>query len=326
MSTWPPADTAPLAFDTPVPNGGYAWWYLDAISDDGQHAMTAIAFIGSVFSPYYARARRHDAGTADPLNHCAFNIALYSKKNGWGQSQWAMTERGRHSVVRSNTRLGIGASAMQWGGQGLDLAVNEITTPWGRRLHGNINVSPSTSHCSVYALDKHNRHQWCPIAPSARVEVSFSQPDVHWSGTGYLDSNRGARPLELDFQRWDWSRASLSGGRSAVLYDTTLCNHETRSLALEFDTAGTARTFVAPPLVALPDTAWRVKRNTRSDHVTRPIHGLEDGPFYARTLVRSHLLGESALAMHESLDLQRWRKPIVQLMLPFRMPRWTRKA
>ncbi len=34
--------------------GGYAWWYVDALSDDGRHGLTLIAFIGSVFSPYYA--------------------------------------------------------------------------------------------------------------------------------------------------------------------------------------------------------------------------------------------------------------------------------
>ena len=41
-----------------VPPGGYAWWYLDAFSNDGRHGLTVIAFIGSVFSPFYFRARR----------------------------------------------------------------------------------------------------------------------------------------------------------------------------------------------------------------------------------------------------------------------------
>jgi hypothetical protein len=35
-------------------DGGYIWWYVDALSDDGVHGLTMIAFIGSVFSPYYA--------------------------------------------------------------------------------------------------------------------------------------------------------------------------------------------------------------------------------------------------------------------------------
>ena len=40
-------------FDWPVPPGGYCWWYVDATSDCGQFALTVIAFVGSVFSPYY---------------------------------------------------------------------------------------------------------------------------------------------------------------------------------------------------------------------------------------------------------------------------------
>ncbi|MFM7004007.1 MAG: hypothetical protein ACKOXN_08715, partial [Limnohabitans sp.] len=78
-------------FDQSVPTNGYLWWYIDAMSDDGQHGMTLIAFVGSVFSPYYAWARR--SGQADPENHCALNVAIYSK----GASRWAMTERGKES-------------------------------------------------------------------------------------------------------------------------------------------------------------------------------------------------------------------------------------
>ena len=67
-------------FDAPVPLNGYAWWYVDALSDDGRYGITLIAFIGSVFSPYYAFRRR--SGRIDPLDHCALNVALY----GGGQS------------------------------------------------------------------------------------------------------------------------------------------------------------------------------------------------------------------------------------------------
>ena len=45
------------AFDVAVPDSGYRWWYVDGISDDGRDGIVVIAFIGSVFSPYYFRAR-----------------------------------------------------------------------------------------------------------------------------------------------------------------------------------------------------------------------------------------------------------------------------
>ena len=45
-------------FNVAVPPSGYRWWYLDGLSADGQRGLTVIAFVGSVFSPYYAAARR----------------------------------------------------------------------------------------------------------------------------------------------------------------------------------------------------------------------------------------------------------------------------
>jgi carotenoid 1,2-hydratase len=51
------------------------------------------------------------------------------------------------------------------------------------------------------------------------------------------------------------------------------------------------------------------------------LQSLEDTPFYSRSLLRTHLLGGSATAVHESLDLVRFAHPLVQLMVPFRMRR-----
>ena len=84
-----PAFMKALDFAAAVPSNGYVWWYLDALSDDGESGLTIIAFIGSVFSPYYAWARRK--GDAGPENHVAVNVALYGK----GGKRWSMTERGR---------------------------------------------------------------------------------------------------------------------------------------------------------------------------------------------------------------------------------------
>jgi carotenoid 1,2-hydratase len=95
------------------------------------------------------------------------------------------------------------------------------------------------------------------------------------------------------------------------------------SLALSFDAAGQVQNITPPPRTALPGTAWRIPRATRSDARSCPTvqQTLEDGPFYARSLLATQLCGERATAVHESLCLQRWARPVVQAMLPFRMPR-----
>lgn len=310
-------------FNTRVPRGGYAWWYLDALSDDGRHGLTVIAFIGSVFSPYYAWARRRGQGLADPLNHCALNVALYSRPGSAPRGRWAMTERGRAAVDRSATQLGIGPSSMAWDGEALVVTVNETTVPWPRRLRGRIKLWPHALMHQSYPLDARGLHAWRPIAPCAQVEAQFSEPGLHWRGTGYLDSNRGQRPLEQDFAHWDWSRAALPQRRSAVLYDVQRTDGSALSLALAFDAKGRAAPFEPPPAVRLPATGWRMARVTRSEDAgsARVAQTLEDAPFYSRSELHTRLLGEDASAVHESLSLTRWARPVVQAMLPFRMPR-----
>ena len=311
------------AFDTPVCEGGYVWWYLDALSDDGRHGLTMIAFIGSVFSPYYARARRRGHGRANPLNHCAFNLAFYSTGGSQGPGRWAMTERGADQVDRSANRLRIGPSAVEWDGSALCLHIDEWSAPLPGKLRGTVRLQPDALHSGSYALDPAGRHHWSPIAPHARVDVVMDRPDLRWQGTGYLDSNRGDRPLEQDFSGWQWSRAALAGCRSAVLYDVVHADAGSLSLALEFDRAGQARPFTPPVPRSMPATAWRMARSSRSEgpQAPRVVQTLEDGPFYARSLLRMRLLGEEVQTMHESLSMARWAKPVVQLMLPFRMPR-----
>jgi carotenoid 1,2-hydratase len=48
---------------------------------------------------------------------------------------------------------------------------------------------------------------------------------------------------------------------------------------------------------------------------------LEDTPFYQRALLKFSYAGEKLLAFHETLSVPRLLSPVVQAMLPFRMPR-----
>ena len=84
------------------------------------------------------------------------------------------------------------------------------------------------------------------------------------------------------------------------------------------------RRDIRPPLAAaLPATRfWRVPRETRSDDGrAEVVRTFEDTPFYSRSLLSARLAGEAVRPVHESLSLDRFRNPLVRLMLPFRMPR-----
>lgn len=272
-----------------------------------------IAFIGSVFSPYYAWSGRHD-----PANHVAVNVALYGPRG----NRWAMTERGRGRLSRDATHLAIGPSSLSWDGEALTVAIDEVTAPFPSRLRGTVRLLPAALVAEPFALDPGARHLWQPIAPRARVEVAMADPAVRWSGTGYLDSNCGTEALEAGFARWNWSRAHLARD-TAVLYDGVRRDGSDFALALRIAGDGRVERVAAPPPQALPTGLWRMARTTRVDAggTARVLRTWEDAPFYMRSTLRTTLFGEACDAVHESLSLDRFRMPLVKAMLPFRMPR-----
>ncbi len=286
------------------------------MSDDGRHGLTLIAFIGSVFSPYYAWARRR--GGTDPANHCAFNVALYGGRGG----RWSMTERGADQLRRGPSQLCIGPSSMRWTGEALEMEVNELCAPIPRRVRGKIRLIPSALCEHSVSLDRLGLHRWTPFAPRARIEVSLSEPALEWSGVGYFDSNAGAEPLENAFSDWTWSRASLPAS-TVVLYDVRARDGAARAFAFKYAPSGEVEEIEPPQSTSLPGTGWRLSRHTRVDagQPVRVIKTLEDAPFYSRTLLDTCLLGARVPAIHEGLDLNRFASLWVQCLLPFRMPR-----
>ena len=239
-----------------------------------------------------------------------------------------MTERGRSDIQRSPNRLAIGPSALRWEDDALVIDIDEMAAPIPLRLRGQVRVYPEAINEQDFALDAAGKHRWWPIAPVSRVEAEFLSPSLRWSGTGYLDSNRGSEPLEDAFQGWDWSRAELKQG-AAILYDVRARGGRGAGaeLALRVDHRGEIQSFEPPPRVPLPRTSvWRIGRRTQCEqgHDARVVSTLEDTPFYARSVVATRLLGEHAHAVHESLCLDRFSTGWEKMLLPFRMPRISR--
>ena len=269
-----------------------------------------------MFSPYYAFARRRSS--ANPLDHCALNVALYGDSK-----RWAMTERRHGAIARDERHFRIGPSQVVWDGAALTIEIDEITNPLPSRLRGTIRVHPSALTETGFDLHASGRHRWWPIAPCARVQVDLAQPGLRWIGDGYFDLNHGDVPLEQDFVGWEWSRASTRRG-TVISYDTSARDGQNETLALRIDPSGAVERIEPLALTRLPRTGWRIARSARADtaHPVKVVRTLEDAPFYARSQLEATLCGETTDIMHESLSLDRFRRPIVQAMLPFRMPRW----
>ncbi len=222
-------------------------------------------------------------------------------------------------MQRSANAFVVGASALAWDGNGLDVFIDERCAPLPRRLRGRVRLEPEALNGKEFSLESAGGHRWRPIAPLARVKADFSVPELDWSGHGYFDANRGDEPLEAGFSHWTWSRARTRDG-ARVFYEAERRREEALSLSLRFTTDGGFCETPAPPAAALPATGWRIARRTRGEAITR-VKTLEDTPFYARSRIAHALDGEPVVSMHESLDLERFSHPLVKCMLPFKMPR-----
>ncbi len=280
-----------------------------------------IAFIGSVFSPYY-----HWSRGKDPMNHVAFNVALY----GPDRHAWAMTERGKGALHRDRTSLQIGQSSIRYDRSVFTISFDEIFLPWPRqrllpkRMRGTIELVPAFLGDQAYPLDPQERHVWQPVAPVGRVNVSLD--DHHrgsWAGQGYHDMNFGSRPLEADFSGWDWARGETMAGRPVLLYDSVLATGLNRRFGLTYSESGQVCHFNPPARHVLKRGFWGVGGGIACDEAAKPVllSPYEDTPFYRRSLVETSIAGERVKMMHETLDCRRLAMPLVRLMLPFRMPR-----
>ena len=237
-----------------------------------------------------------------------------------------MTERGQNAVERTAHQFTVGPSHLRWENGTLTIQIDERVPLLGNKVQGSIKVFPEQLFNQVVELDDLGKHRWGPIAPSARVEVSFTNPSLQWHGNAYFDSNEGDEAISKPFSEWDWSRAHLKDGSTAVIYDVRQKNGRERIIASKFNPDGTVESFMPPERVLLKKTAWRIDRNMRSDQhegksdVTL-LNTFEDTPFYARSMLKSRLLGEEVISMHETLNVKRLESNIVQFMLPWRMPR-----
>jgi carotenoid 1,2-hydratase len=266
-----------------------------------------------VFSPYY-----YWTGRDEPENHICLNVALYGRRN-----RWAMTERGRKALGQTADTFTIGPSSLHWDGEALVVTVEERAVPHLTPIRGTVRITPTAMNARAFDIDSRGLHHWRPIAPAARAEVRFDSPEQAWSGPAYIDMNWGEAMLEEDFLRWDWSRVSMAGGRSAILYDSQRLDGSAQSLALRFAANGELEELEAPPRMRLPGTLWRVPRWVQADDpaAVREVKRLEDAPFYARCEIATQLFGEAAHGVHETVDARRFGTRWVKLLLPWRMPR-----
>ena len=276
--------------------------------------MSVIAFIGSVFSPWYAWS-----GRRDPENHVCINVATYGPGG-----RFTMTDRGRAALRQTETTFTVGPSSLTWTDDGrLVIEVDEISAPpVVGRVRGRIVVTPAAVTGVDLPLTADGAHVWRPFAPVSDISVDLGSRGGQWDGHGYFDANFGTRALEADFDAWTWGRFPTGGG-ATCFYDAVRRDGTTLASAVHFDAGGAAAEVALPPKRPMRRSLWQVARETRGDAEAAPRQVLPmlDAPFYSRSAVETSLGGARSVGVHEALDLRRFRSPLLKPMLAMRVPR-----
>jgi carotenoid 1,2-hydratase len=243
------------------------------------------------------------------------NVALYGRK----ASAWALQESVVTDADRTGCGVAIGRSSMIWEGDRLTVDIDE-RSPLGRSLRGKVVLHPDARTGLEIPIDDRGQHRWWPVAPLARIEVDLPLPGARFSGHGYHDANAGDVPIESAFETWNWSRARLGAG-AVMTYDVACTSGAERSLALKVSRSGRVEPLEHTRMSPLGTTAWRLERRARADqgHGATVVRALEDGPFYARALLKTRLDGSDGIAMHETLAAHRLRSALVRFFTSFRM-------
>ncbi|MEM8802979.1 MAG: carotenoid 1,2-hydratase, partial [Pseudomonadota bacterium] len=220
------------------------------MSADGTRAVSIIAFIGSVFSPWYRWS-----GRRDPHNHVCINIATYGPGG-----RFTMTDRGRNALRQSENTFTVGPSSLHWDGNKLSIDIDEIgAPPLISRVRGQIILTPKAVSKTELALTPDGAHLWRPFAPVSDIDVALEAKGWQWSGHGYFDANFGTRALEADFDSWTWGRYPTQTG-ATCFYDATRRDGSSLEAAISFDANGEATKVKAPPKATMKRSLWAVKR------------------------------------------------------------------
>lgn len=273
-----------------------------------------IAFIGSVFSPWYRWS-----GRREPDNHVCINVATYGPGG-----RFTMTDRGRSALRQTEDSFTVGPSALHWDGLSLRIDINEVSAPPViSRVRGSITLTPRAVTSVELPLTPDGAHIWRPFAPVSDIQVDLDAPGWSWAGHGYFDANFGTRALEDDFSFWTWGRFPVAGG-STCFYDAARLDGSTLAAAIRFDDAGGAQLESSPPpLTPMRRSLWGLKRETRAEagYTPRQVSPMLEAPFYSRSMVRTRINGAQTTGVHEALDLRRFRSPLLKPMLAVRVPR-----
>ncbi len=311
--------------------GGFAWWYLDMVNEEGD-GLVAIWSFGLPFLPGLAGAARRGSPVV-PSARPSFNLSIYRG----GEPVWyALREYEEHEAwwSKEGDRWGFGSNKFMSrrvaGRQELEISV-DLDVPGSRdRLVGEILVGGAARRASAGDVQGDSAHDWTPLMGPAmgRAELRCGPERYAFDARAYHDRNGGERPLhELGFDRWHWGRLAF-GDREVVYYVLwPEGGGEPMCLGLEIDEHG--ETTRLDGLTARVSEETRGRAGLRHERRIELFQGgtrwldarwravVDDGFFYMRGQLEGEQRGERAVGVAEYVEPhrvdRRRHRPLVQM-------------
>ncbi len=339
-----PADLPPSPAPLRAP-GGFTWFYVDLVDDQGQ-AATLIWSWGLPFLPGYASAAR--AGRAElPLDRPSVNLVLYSN----GQERFYLlselpAEAATWGADGRSWQLGgcrftwVDEAAADGGAPTRALEAQlDLPLPTGGRAQGRLwlrgplrrDPAHATGAATTAAEDPRCTHKWTPMvaAGAGGLDLRWPGGEATLRGRAYHDRNSAEQPLHaLGIQSWWWGRLALPG-RELIFYQLLPAapGARPRDLVVEITDQGATRVQEDAGLQVqqLQRSLWGLSW-PRAAHFPDPDGArvevrveavLDDGPFYQRYLLHGRCgdqtgrgIGENVVPDRVDTDLLR---PLVSM-------------
>lgn len=299
--------------------GGFAWWYADLTSEQGD----GLVLIWAWGLPFLAGSRIPRPARSRPV----VNVCVYrGTRPDFYLLQEYVEQAGQSSDPHGAARLGRSHFRLTKSeGRLLLQADLDEPLPGGReRLTGRVEIEGPEVRLDAASSGAH--HVWTPRISHGRGQARLRFGKTSWelSGAGYFDGNASSLPLQAQgISSWRWGRVSFED-ESFIFYDVT--GERADSWVLEAQRDGSC---VRREEVRLEFTKNRrglygvwAPREVRLHSPERELRCVaralvDDGPFYQRFLLEVKDGSRSGHGVFEVVAAERvdrpWQRPFVRM-------------
>lgn len=207
----------------------YEWWYFDALSDNGQTALTIIFFENFIFSPRYNSASNTKKVPALLFSYFEAGKPLYQLIKEFSPEDFLSDQEKIFCQIQGNSFTYDSAPY----GNGYLLNIN-LDLPNETKLEAQLEwLLVESNFLENYQPKTENIHYWNLVAPRADVtgHININNQkgkiidSIHFRGTGYHDHKSDNRNFSSAISYLQWGRVHFAD-TTAVFYQLKENNND----------------------------------------------------------------------------------------------------